>query len=409
MEIQEFFWVFALILLSAKILAQVFAGLGIPAVLGELAAGFILGPSLLGIIHPNETLQILAEIGIVLLIFEVGQETDILQLKEVGFNAVIVSVVGAVLPFVVGYAFARYVFDFTLLVSLFIGGMLTATSIGITVRVLKDMKRDQSLVARIVIGAAVLDDILGVVFLVVLYDFAVTGTVSIFRTAKVLAFMLVFLVAAPIVSLLLSKLIQIIEDVFAPSGFLAPTYISLLLVLAYLSHALGVPEILGSFAAGIAMSKRFIVPICERCNLDRGFITKVETCMKPIVVLFTPVFFVMIGLSIDLHVLDLSSARFWIVGLTVTAIAIITKMAGGFLTKGLTMFERTFVGVSMVPRGEVGLVFAKLGLLQGLFTNEIFATLILVIILTTLLPPFGLKWLCRFEPLTLVERRTSGE
>jgi Kef-type K+ transport system membrane component KefB len=400
MEIHEFFWVFAFILVSAKMLGQVFAGIGIPAVLGELAAGFILGPSLLGIIHPNETLQILAEIGIVLLIFEVGQETDILQMKEVGFNAVVVAVVGALLPFLLGYAVSRYLFDYSLLISLFIGGMLTATSIGITVRVLKDIQRDQSLFAQVVIGAAVLDDILGVTFLVVVYDFAVTGTVSIMRTAKVLVLMVVFLVAAPIIALLFSKMIQIVENMLSPSGFLAPTYVALLLVLAYLSHALGVSVILGAFAAGIAMSRRFIVPICERCNLDRGFITKVETCMKPIVVLFTPVFFVMIGLNIDLRILDFTSINLWIIGTTITTIAVVAKMAGGFLTKGMSLLERTLTGVSMVPRGEVGLVFANLGLVQGVLTKDIFATLIFVIVLTTLLPPFALKWLCRYDVRT---------
>lgn len=192
----------------------------------------------------------------------------------------------------------------------------------------------------------------------------------------------------------------IVENMLAPSGFLAPTYVALLLVLAYLSHALGVSVILGSFAAGIAMSRRFIVPICERCNLDRGFITKVETCMKPIVVLFTPVFFVMIGLNIDLRVPDLTSVNLWIIGTTITAIAIVTEMAGGFLTKGMSMLERALTGVSMVPRGEVGLVFANLGLVQGVLTKQVFATLIFVIVLTTLLPPFALKWLCRYDVTT---------
>jgi Kef-type K+ transport system membrane component KefB len=275
--------------------------------------------------------------------------------------------------------------------------MITATSIGITVRVLKDVKKDNTKFARIVLGAAVLDDILGVIFLVVIYDFAVTGTVSVIRTAKVLLFMVLFLLLAPLASLLLSKVIQIVEQVLKPSGFLAPVYVSLLLVLAYLSHAMGVPEILGSFAAGIAMSKRFIVPVCERCNLERGFITKVEDSMRPIVFLFTPVFFVMIGLSIDLHVLDLSSKDFWIVGSVLTAMAILTKLIAGFFTSRTTLLEKTLIGISMIPRGEVGLVFAKLGLLKGVFNDQVFATMIFVVIVTTLLPPFALKFLSRYE------------
>jgi Kef-type K+ transport system membrane component KefB len=395
MEIQDFFWIFALILVSAKIMAQLFNNVGIPAVLGELAAGLVLGPSLLGWIEPNQTLEVLAEIGIVLLIFEVGQETDILKLKEVGGNALIVALAGAFLPFGLGYALSHWVFGYSVIVSLFIGGMLTATSIGITVRVLKDIKQDKAMFSQVVLGAAVLDDIMGVIFLVVIYDFAVQGSVSLLSTAKVLFFMLVFMALAPLAALVLSKLLQVVEQKFAPPGFLAPVYVSLLLIFAWFSHHMGVPEILGSFAAGIAMSKRFFVPICGRCNLAPSFIHRVENSMEPIIYLFTPVFFVMIGLSMDLNVIDYTSAEFWIVGPSITALAIVTKMAGGYLTRGTSFTEKTLTGISMVPRGEVGLVFAKIGLLQGIFTQDIFAMSIFVIIVTTLLPPFALKWVGR--------------
>lgn len=178
MELHGFFLLLAIALLSAQILSEGAARLGIPSVIGELAAGIILGPSLLGWVSVNETLEILAEIGIILLLLEVGMDTDVYRLAKAGAKPIVVAVAGFGLPFVFGAGVSLYGFGLPLIASLFIGGTLTATSIGITVRVLTELRRRSSDEAQIVIGAAVLDDILGVIALAFLYQFAVIGEIT---------------------------------------------------------------------------------------------------------------------------------------------------------------------------------------------------------------------------------------
>ena len=168
MEIHTFFLYLLVILLTARVFAEVASRLSTPPVIGEILAGVLLGPSLFGWIEPVESLRLLAEIGIILLLFEVGLDTDIKRLVHSGTKAVIVALPGFFLPFLTGFALAFWVFELPLLVSLFIGGTMTATSIGITVRVLADLNRQNSSEGQIVLGAAVLDDILGVVLLALL-------------------------------------------------------------------------------------------------------------------------------------------------------------------------------------------------------------------------------------------------
>jgi Kef-type K+ transport system membrane component KefB len=160
MEIHNFFLILFLILVTARILGELFARVGIPSVLGEMSAGILLGVSGLGIIEVNDVLKVLAEIGVLLLLFEIGLDTDIHRLRAAGTKSIIVALFGAVFPFVVSALVAYYLFGLNLVTSFFIGGTLTATSIGITMRVLKDLQKEHSEVAQIVIGAAVIDDIL---------------------------------------------------------------------------------------------------------------------------------------------------------------------------------------------------------------------------------------------------------
>ncbi len=179
MELHEFFLFFAIILISARVLSETVARFGVPGVIGELLAGLIVGPSLLGWVTPDATMSLLAEIGIILLLFEVGMDTDLGRLVRSGSKPIVVALVGFILPFLLGYGVSAWVFDLSELTALFIGGTLTATSIGITVRVLDDLGKRQSDEAQIVIGAAVLDDILGVLALAFLYQFAVEKQVSV--------------------------------------------------------------------------------------------------------------------------------------------------------------------------------------------------------------------------------------
>ena len=188
----------ALILISARVFAEIATRFNIPSIIGELCAGIILGPTVFGLIAPSDALKLLAEIGIILLLFEVGLETDLERLARAGPRAVVVALFGFVIPFLLGFGMSYYVFDLPILVSLFIGGTLTATSIGVTVRILADLGRHRSSEGQIVLGAAVVDDVLGVFLLAILYEFSVSGSVSLYNAGKVIFFVTLFFILAQI-------------------------------------------------------------------------------------------------------------------------------------------------------------------------------------------------------------------
>lgn len=391
MDIHNFFLTLFLILIVSRFLGELFARWGIPSVLGELSAGILLGASVLDIIHPNEILKILAEIGIILLLFEVGLETDFQRLKNAGVKSFTVAILGVILPFGFGFITAYYLFGLKFDIALFVGGTLTATSIGITLRVLKDIHMEQTNIAQIVIGAAVIDDIIGIILLVFIYDFSIAHEVSFDHTAKVAVMILVFLILAPILAKLLSKLIHNYHGKNLVPGYIPTIIISLILLFAYLSHMIGAPAILGSFAAGVALSRRFFLPFGAMLQTNEKLLSEVQNNMRPIIQLFTPIFFVMVGLSMDLTVIDFSSSEFWIMGITFIAIAFLSKFAGAFFIYQKCLINNAVIGISMIPRGEVGLIFAEMGRVNGVLPNDIYAMLIFVIIITTVVPPFLLK------------------
>lgn len=397
MDIHNFFLILFLILLSARILGELFARMGIPSVLGELSAGILLGVSGLGLIEVNDVLKVLAEIGILLLLFEIGLDTDIQRLKEAGGKSIVVALFGAVFPFVVSSIVSYYLFGLTLVVSLFIGGTLTATSIGITMRVLKDLKKEHSDIAQIVIGAAVIDDILGVIILVFIYDYAITQELSLTNTMNTTVFILLFLLLAPVFANFISGYLKKFDEHKKVPGLIPTVIISLISLFAYLSHLFGAPEILGSFAAGIALSRRFILPFGMGLRNDAVFLEKVKDSIRPIAQMFTPIFFVMVGLSMNLRVIDFSSTEFWLLVVVFLTIAVFGKYLGAFLLRKTSALKKALIGISMVPRGEVGLIFAEVGRLNGILDNAIYAVLIFVIVVTTVVPPFLLKWLFKHE------------
>jgi Kef-type K+ transport system membrane component KefB len=400
-QVHDFFLILAIILIAAKIFGELFAYFKLPSVIGEVFAGLIIGPSFLGIVEPNFILKILAEIGIILLLFEVGLETDMDKLKQAGVKAFIVAIAGAFFPFAFGALLSYYVFELPLVVSLFIGGALTATSIGITIRALKDIDKHRTAVAQIVLGAAVVDDILGVVLLITIYDFVITGEVNIYNLLKILFLIGVFFALAPVLAKFLSKAIYVYDKKFSKSdGFVVTTIISLILIFAYLSHFFNAPEILGAFTAGIALSRRFFLPFGISFQTDPDFINRIESYLKPIANIFVPIFFVMVGISINLKVIDLGSPSLWITGFLLVIIAILGKILGSFLIKNISFLKRIIIGTAMVPRGEVGLIFAELGRSTNILKPDIYAVLVFVIIITTIIPPVLLKWLFKYEKET---------
>lgn len=397
-----FFLTLALMLISARVFGELFSRLGLPAVIGELLAGVVLGPSLLGWVAPSTVVGLLAEIGIILMLFEVGLETDVRQLLVSGVQAFVVAVSGFIWPFALGFAVSRFAFGLTELESLFIGGTLTATSIGITVRVMTDLQRKRSPEAQVVLGASVIDDLLGVILLAVLYEFSTTAAVSVSNAGRALGYILVFFLLAPICAKLLSHSIDRWVRSSRLPGLIPSGIVSLVLMFAWLAHEMGAPELLGGFAAGIALSRRFFVPFGIALAQNAEFAERVEQQMRPIIGLFVPIFFVMVGLSINLRLIDWTSPFIWGLSMSLMAVAVIGKLLGAMFARG-PWSMRLAIGIAMIPRGEVGLVFAEMGRVSGLLGNDVYAALILVIAGTTVLSPLLLKFHYRG-----VDRRRAG-
>jgi Kef-type K+ transport system membrane component KefB len=391
-EVSEYFLKLLVILLAAKLFAEIFSRLSIPSVLGEVVAGLIIGPSVLGFILPDATLHLIAEIGILLLLFEVGLETDVGQLVKEGIRSILVAVTGVVVPGALGFWVSYHWFGMAMIPSLFVGGTIVATSIGITVRVLKDLNQHNTRMARIVLGAAVLDDVIGVVVLAVLYDFAVKGTVSIPATVRILVFITAFLLLAPVLAKLFVPLMAKAASSSRTKGMIPTIIISLILGLAIISHGVGAPEILGSFAAGVALARRFFLPLGASIDhYSKQLAEKIEESMTPIIDLFVPVFFVMVGVSINLRMIDMSSRTFWLFAGVLTVVAVLSKMASGIWAPG-SFREKLSTGVAMVPRGEVGLIFAEVGKRSRIFDDAAYAGVVFVVALTTLLAPLAMRY-----------------
>jgi len=390
MEAHTFLLHLFIILVAARVTGEVVAALGGPSVIGELLAGIIIGPSLMGWVEINDLIKLLAEIGVILLLFEVGLDTDMSKLIDSGKKSIIVAIGGFFTPFLVGYATTHYLFNQSVLVSLFVGGTLTATSIGITVRTLADVHRQSSREGQITLGAAVLDDLMGVVLLAILYEFSVTGEVNWINTGKVLAYISVFFLMAPVLAKLMSTVIDRLDHRIDNPGLIPVTIVSLVLFFAWMAHLFGAPELLGGFAAGLALSRRFFLPFGIAVKTKTAFAHKVKNQMKPIVQLFPPIFFVAVGLSLDLRQVDWGSWFFWSFSLVLLVVAVGTKFTGAlFISESFS--RKMVIGLAMVPRGEVGLVFAGLGIAAGVFSSDVYTALIMVIVYTTLLSPFWIK------------------
>ena len=380
----------AAILLAARVCGEIALRLKAPPIMGELFAGIILGPSLFGWIEPNAVLKFLAEIGIILLLFEVGLETDLERLIKAGPKAGIVALVGFLMPFVLGASCSYWLFDLSAIVSLFIGGTLTATSIGITIRILSDFNRAQEVEGQIVLGAAVIDDLLGVFLLAVLYELTVSGSVTLASTGRIVLFVGAFFILAPVAAKMLSPLFKRYHDYSDLPGMIPIVLVSVVLIFASLAHAVGAPHLIGGFVAGIALSRRFFLPFGVALDIDPEFARRVRNQMRPIIQLFTPIFFVVVGLSLDFSAIDWSSPFIWVFSLLIGVIAIVGKlMAPWFIKVSLPM--RFAIGMAMVPRGEVGLVFAELGRATGVFDSAVYAGVVLVIAYTTLVAPIWIK------------------
>jgi Kef-type K+ transport system membrane component KefB len=396
-DVARFFLVLAAILVAAKILGELAERIGQPAVLGELIAGVLLGGSVLGVVPadgaPAELIHVLAELGVVLLLFEIGLETDLREMFRVGPAALAVAVVGIVLPFAFGYLFWRYAPHSTsgsgdlVTAAIFIGATLTATSVGITARVLSDMGRMNTAEARIVIGAAVIDDVLGLVILSVVTGVAGGAALSFLGILRTLGVAVGFLVVAVVIGRYVApRLFDLINRMRVRYVLLVAS-IAFAIGLAAFAGLAGSALIIGAFAAGLVLS-------------GTNQFDTIEHEVRPVASIFTPIFFVSVGASVDLTLLNPSTpgarARLLVAG-ALTILAVVGKVAAGWAAPW-TRFRRIVVGVGMVPRGEVGLIFADIGRRSGVLGDEVFGAVLLMVMVTTFIAPPALKALFAVEP-----------
>jgi Kef-type K+ transport system membrane component KefB len=360
-----------LLFVAAKVGAEIFERLRQPAVVGEILAGVVVGPQVLGWVTPNEATTVLAELGLLFLLFAVGLETDPSQLKRVGAAAIAVAIGGIVAPFILGYL-AMTLLGYPLLPALLVATALVATSVGITARVLTALGRLQAEAARIILAAAVLDDILGLLVLAGVSSFA-RGSVNyvqlVTTAVTAMAFTLFMLtVGARVVR---RTLPAVERHTVAHSYFVAS--LALCLGLAVVAGRLGMAAIIGAFLAGVALAERG-----EGIHLGE----RVETLNE----FFVPFF--LAGIGMQLNVASLGKPAVIGLCLLITLLAVVSKLFGC----GLPLLRRDRVlafqvGVGMIPRGEVGVVVAQLGLAMGVLTADLFAVVLFMAVATTLLAP----------------------
>ena len=387
-----------IILIAAKLGGELAERFDQPAVLGELIAGVVLGNlaligvSGLGFLATNEGIAILAEIGVILLLFEVGLESKVSEMLSVGVSSLFVAVLGVVAPFFLGWGVSAWFLpDENILVHLFIGATLCATSVGITARVLTDLGKVTTRESKIILGAAVIDDVLGLVILAV-----VSGVITAANTGGTLASLDVFLIVLKAAGFLfgaillgswLSPRLFRIFSRLQIRGLLLTLALTFCFLLAYLANVIELAPIVGAFAAGLILEDAHY-----RDFLNRGD-HQLEELIHPITVFLVPVFFVLMGIKVDLSTFAQKGVLGFAALLSVAAILGKMICAFGVVEKGL---DRISVAVGMVPRGEVGLIFAGIGaslVLHGrpVISSSIFSAVVIMVIVTTLMTPPVLK------------------
>jgi Kef-type K+ transport system membrane component KefB len=362
---------------AAKLGGEAAQRLGQTALVGELLAGFVIGPSALAVVTPSAFLEGLAAIGVVILLFEIGLESDLDRLLRSGLQSLVVALVGVVSPFLLGFALARW-WGLSPLGAVFIGAALTATSVGVTARVVSELKKADDPTAQVVLGAAVVDDVLGLVTLSVVSGLARTGRVSPWSVVTLLVGAVSFLTAAIAIGVRLAPFFVRWVDRMQVRGSLIVWSVLFCTVLAVLAERSGLAALVGAFAAGLVLAKT-----------ERG--THIVERIKPVADLFVPIFFVTIGMHVQLAHLDPLSPRGTLVfAVLLTLVAVASKLVAG-LGVYLPDVRRLPVGVGMVPRGEVGLIFAAIGLTDNVISAELYAAVVLMIILTTVVGPVWLR------------------
>jgi Kef-type K+ transport system membrane component KefB len=389
----------AVILAAAKLGGHIAVRFRQPAVLGELVAGVVLGSlDLAGIgwfqgIEADATVETLARLGVIILLFEVGLESTVRDMLKVGLTSLLVAVLGVLAPFALGWFVSAWMLpDKSVYVHAFIGATLTATSVGITARVLQDLRRSQSPEARVILGAAVIDDVLGLVILAVVAGAIGAadrgGSLSYADIAFTLGKAVVFLFGALILGVFLSPRVFGLASRLSGRGVLLVTALVFCFVLAYLSSLIGLAPIVGAYAAGLILEEAHFRPFANRGE------QQLEHLVHPLSTFLVPVFFVMMGMRVDLR----AFARMDVLGLAalLTLAAMIGKQACAIGAIGRSL-NHLSIGIGMMPRGEVGLIFANIGLGltlagQPIIDGAMFSAVVIMVIVTTMATPPLLKW-----------------
>lgn len=382
MDVTEVLLHILVVLLAAKAAAEISERVGMPAVVGEIVAGILIGPSVLGLVGSDNVLRVLGELGVILLLLEVGLEMDLRELTAVGRASLTVAAVGVLIPFGLGIA-AGSLFGMSGKEALFVGAALTATSVGITARVFGDLRALATVEARTVLGAAVADDVIGLVILTVVTRVLAEGHVSVLSLVGIIFVALAFLVGTTVVGVRVAPpLFAFVSRHSRSAGTLVAVALAFTLALAELAHAAKLAPIVGAFVAGLALGRTRSA-------------SRIRRELTPVGHLLIPVFFLQIGIDADIgaftdgRVLAMAGVL-----LVVATLGKLASAAGMFGAAG----DRLLVGIAMIPRGEVGLVFATLGLRQAIFGQDVYAALLFVVLATTLMtPPFLRRRLLRIR------------
>jgi len=408
--------------LTSKLGGELSKRLDLPPVLGELVGGVVVGVSALHLLmfpensavaadsvimqvlqrlsdldaqaltavfhSQSEVISVLAELGVIVLLFEIGLESDLRELGKVGYQAAIVAVVGVVAPFSLGTLGLIAFFNVPSIPAIFAGAALTATSIGITSKVLAELGHLKSTEGQIIVGAAVMDDVLGIIVLAVVASLAKTGEVDLLNVVYLIISASAFLLGSILLGKFFNKSFVAIADKLQTRGALLIPAFTFALVMAFLANIIHLEAILGAFAAGLVLDETD-----KRKELDQQVI--------PIADILVPIFFVTVGAKADLSVLNPAVAENregLIIATFLIAVAILGKAITGWTVFGQPGVNRLAIGVGMIPRGEVGLVFAGIGTASGVLDKPLEAAIIVMVILTTFLAPPLLQFALKGEP-----------
>jgi Kef-type K+ transport system membrane component KefB len=396
-----------ILVFSAKVLGEIFSWRKIPSVLGELVAGIILGPFALGsfmvingtpLIEINEIVKAFGEIGGILILFVAGLEMTFKDFRNVGKAGFVIGTTGVVVPFIMGYGLSMAL-GFNVIAGLVIGAALVATSISITALVLEELNQHRRVESRMMISAAVVDDVLGLAILGVIVSFITTSTaITPLNVIVVISTSLALWLGMTVfASLVLPRIINLTSK--GKSGTVEAAATASCFGASALAAALGLSPIVGAFAAGMAVA-------------SSNAIEKIRDYTKKISVVFSPVFFALAGAQFDIRAFFTTDWMFYVLFISLVVVAIVSKMIGCGWPAAYFLKSRckgNKIGYGMISRGEVGLIVAGVAISAGAITQSVYAAILGMIMITTLIAPLLLRRACEREPIDEEQLRSDAD